>query len=224
MGTLYCLACLSGSRLKSKDWFQPTWGTVFASPPPRTETSQCGAEVQCWLTCPPSALRGSVRKNMRSTGRRLSSGSASETDYYKVCTLDSCVMDHLILFHQVQYTYSSNTVPWIGPFLNVCLSFMYWWAFLWSMFVISLDLVSTWHQWVSIDLLLALCLIYWDPPTWQGWNWYWRQNSSVDVIVTQEAFNCVLSFPFWECVSMSWEFNHKYISVCGQGTKIEAGL
>lgn len=79
VGTLCCLACLSVWRLKSKDWFPPTWGRAFTSAAPKTETSQCGAVEQFWPTCPPSALHGSVRKNMRSTGRRSSSGSASET-------------------------------------------------------------------------------------------------------------------------------------------------
>lgn len=116
VGTLCCLGCLSGSRLKSKYWSPPTWGRVFASPAQRTETSQCGAEEQCWPTCAPSALHGSARKNMRSMDRRLSSGSASETDCWKVCTLDS--NNELRLFHQVQYSYSLNAVAWIGQFFK----------------------------------------------------------------------------------------------------------
>lgn len=81
VGTHCWLDCLSGCRLKSKDWSQVTCGRVYVSRAPKTETSQCGVEEQCWPTSPPSVLHGSARRSMKSTGRRLSTGSASETDH-----------------------------------------------------------------------------------------------------------------------------------------------
>lgn len=90
-GTLCLMACPSGSRQKSKACSQPAQGAAFASPAPLTETSQCGVEEQCWPTCPHSAVRGSVRKNTKSTGHRSSSGSASEVDCCEVCSPDSTV-------------------------------------------------------------------------------------------------------------------------------------
>jgi len=89
VGTHYCLACLSGSRLKSKDWGLQTWGWRFVSQAPKTETSWCGVEEQCWSTYPPSALHGSVGMNMRSVDHRLSSASVSEMDDYVLHVISS---------------------------------------------------------------------------------------------------------------------------------------
>lgn len=148
MGTLCSLGCPSDSRLKSKDWSPLTWGRVFLSPAPRTETSPYGAEEQCWPTCAPSALHGLARKNMRSMVRRLSSGRSSECFVSKVCMLNN---NELGLCHRVQ-------LEFCHVFFAVAL------RTLWSQFtLVSVDP----DQWV--DLLLVLCLLYWDPPRWWGW-------------------------------------------------------
>lgn len=76
VGTHCCLDCLSVSKLKSKACYRPTCGRALASPAPRTETPQCGAEEPCWPTCPVSARRGSVKRNTKSVVHRSSSESA----------------------------------------------------------------------------------------------------------------------------------------------------
>lgn len=203
VGTLCWPACLSGSRLKSKRWFPPTWERASTWQAPRTETSLCGVEEQCWQTCPLSALRGSARKNMRSTDRRSSLGSASDTDCCKVCVPDSCVMYSLSLYFTKCNIHKSQTVPWISPlFFKMSVLCIDEFG---STFVITLDPdLLTWHQQVSIDPLLASWLICWDPPACKD-----------EIYVIKFLLKCVVGFPVWECISVSQEFKHKYINVCG---------
>lgn len=88
-GTLCSPGCPTGSRLKSRASFQPARGHALASPAPHTETAQCGAEERCWPACLHSAVPGSVGRNMRSMGRRSSSGSVSEI----ICTQPGLLCD-----------------------------------------------------------------------------------------------------------------------------------
>lgn len=150
-GTPCFPACPRGSRLKSRACSQLTWRKAFASPALQTETSQYGAEEQCWPTCPHSAVHGSVRKNMKRMGRRLSSENASEMDYCEVWSPDPCVtaLKSFTKCNRHSSRCHVSAIDFVSPF-------KYLFIVLSQFSLISVNLYL--HQQISDDLLLALGL------------------------------------------------------------------